>query len=356
MAENSLQQLSTMIELRWPDLPKAGRKQLSESLRLTATNKGFFVDGSRVWASTTRTDEPPQVVLNLEASEGLAHPVRARYYTVMSLTDGNPEELEVVVGFFAGCLENFKKDIERHRPPNIERGPASDEALKNLHRSVERLAQQVRILLHDSEAWKDTPQIEQDVEDSLSSLLKELARPVDETDSVIIERLSTRLSKYVVGHEQSKAEGETAEALERLEESVLDVMAAMDGTDADVPAALDAVESLAELAKFSELEKPDEVDPAEWEKFSQAAEAHPAGLFHLSFEWRAKTAIKATSKSLPLGIGTALGVGGAIQKAIAEGLGAISGPVSAVVTVVLATFAANFHRAGKDDSDDPVLP
>ena len=259
---------------------------------------------------------------------------------------------------FTHAFEQYWAQFEAPEPdhhPSIERGVPAEKDMQSLARATEQLIGQVQILLHDG-AWADRPDIEQDVQDSLTSLRNEIARPVEGSDAVMIERLSTRLSQYVVRHQRSKAEGEALGALERFEDSVLDVMAAMEGTDADVPGALDAVESLARLMRFSELQKPDDVELAEWDEFLELAEAKPVGLLHESLEWRTRTAFTETRTKLPLGLGVAAGLGAVIQQAIVEGLRASAGPIVAVVGAVLATFAANFRRAGADDVDDPELP
>ena len=303
----------------------------------------------------TEPVDDPRVTLTLKSFDGLRQPIESVYHSI-PLTDGNPEDLEVVGRFFQGCFFNFARDLERHGTPKIERGQGSDEDMLQLARSTEHLIGQVQILLHDARAWKDTPDVELDVGNSLKALRDEVGRPVAGTDAVMVERLTTRLSKYVVAHERSQAEGEAAEALERLEESVLDVMAAMDGTDADVPAALDAVESLAGMMRFADLDKPDDVDLAEWDEFLEEAEANPSAVLHESFEWRARKAIDATKeKYLPLGLGEVGGLASIVGAAVPGGIPASGMAIAAVVSVVLATFRANFKLAGSGDEGDPEL-
>ena len=259
--------------------------------------------------------------------------------------------LESLVANYASLIE------QRMQAPRIERAEASDEAALALTRSTEHLLGQVEILLHDVRAWEDTPDVELDVENSVRSLRDEIARPVEGTDLVMVERLSVRLSHYVVEYERSTAKGDTADALGKLEESVLDVMAAMDGTNADVSAALAAVDGLAGLMAFRELERPDDVDVDLWDEFVEEAEANPVAVLHESFEWRTRTALDETKdKYLPLRLGEVAGISSLAGAAIVAGISgsalAIAGAgsaIAAVVGVLLATFTANFRRAGRDE-------
>ena len=241
------------------------------------------------------------------------------------------------------------KEIAATDLVGLERGRASEASVMHLVQTTEPLIGEVQRLLHDG-AWQDSSGIEQDVADSLESLRREIARPVEGSDSVMIERLSTRLSKYVVQSERSEAEAEAADALGRLEESVIDVMAAMDGTDADVSPALDAVESLAGMMKFDELEKPDDVALAEWDEFLELADENPAAVLHESFEWRTKAAVDATrEKYLPLSLGEVGGLSSLVIAGIMAGIPGATLAIGAVVAVVVAAFAANFRRAGRGE-------
>ena len=200
--------------------------------------------------------------------------------------------------------------------------------------------------------------VEEDIRGDVDELERQLrplsGRPVS---TVMIQALVARVSENMFELAEREARDEAHERVRYLREQVIGRVAALDGTDRDVGAAVEAMDALAFAAGWADMEQPERVADDEWKLFVEVARQHPSLVLGGLVGWIPRSPQEAASAVLG-GMTTAGGIGFFAQAVAtwvgmstpsAAGVAFSGGLLGAALGAVVGVLAVRF--VVKDDVD-----